>query len=176
VTALDDEAFAAQLRDFRSTAFRWEVQRAYRVPEEDETVARFLAGHPEPPTEVPYLREWFNLVAGHTAAGRRIARVRVHEDPPTDYQRWERWIDRWNIGAGETITYLTRSDARAAGLLPAAGDADWWLLDSARLLVMHFDDAGTRTGAELITEPAAVARAHAWWDVAARHSAPRGRE
>ena len=66
-------------------------------------MAKFLAGEPEPPTEVPVLRAWFEQVAGLTRRGRRFERVRVHEDPPPGYQRWERWIDPWNVAAGETI-------------------------------------------------------------------------
>jgi hypothetical protein len=110
-TALTGEEFADQFRRFEHTAFRLELQRAYREPSEAETVAKFLGGDPEPPTQVDGLRAWFEQVAAQTREGKCIERVRVHEDPPTDYQRWERWIDRWNTEAGETIRYLTRPRA-----------------------------------------------------------------
>jgi len=171
-TALTAEAFAAELATFRHTAFRLELQPAYREPSEAETVAKFLAGTPEPPTAVAGLREWFDQIAAQAREGKRIERVRVHEDPPTDYQRWERWIGRWNTDAGETIRYLTRRRAHEIGLLPAAGTTDWWLLDSSRLILMTFDAAGNRVHDELETDPAIVVRACAWRDLAVHHSAP----
>jgi hypothetical protein len=172
VTALTQAEFSAALRTFDHTAFRLELQPAYREPTEQETVAKFLAGEPESPTEVAVLRAWFDQVSELTSLGKRIERVRVHDDPPTDYQRWERWIGSWNIAAGETIRYLTRPHAHEIGLLPAAGTQDWWLLDSNRLIVMRFDDIGRRIHNELVTDSATVVQACAWRDLAVHYSAP----
>ena len=171
VTLTPDE-FGPAVQSFRYTAFRLELQHAYREPGEPETVAKFLAGTPEPPTEVEGLRLWFDAIARQTAQGKRIERVRVHEDPPTGYQQWERWIDPWNVAAGETMRYLTRQRAHEIGLLPAAGDIDWWLLDSDRLILMHFDEHGNRIHNELETEPSIVVQACAWRDLAVHYSAP----
>ena len=41
-------------------------------------------------------------------------------------------------------------------MLPAAGVEDWWLLDSARLIVMRFDREGHRIENELVTDPVTV--------------------
>lgn len=172
MTQLSDNEWAEQLRAFDRTAFRWECQPAYTEAEESDTVARFLAGDPEPPVEVPELAEWFDQVRRLTATGRRIARVRVHDDPPTPYQRWVRWIDAWNTEAGETIRYVTRGHARAAGLGPALGDVDWWLMDDERLIVMRFDAAGHRVENELVTDPERVEQACTWRDLAVHHSTP----
>lgn len=172
MTALTQDQWAEQLRTFRYTAFRLELQPAYREDYETDTVARFLAGNPEHPTASAGLREWFAQVAEQSAQGKRVERVRIHEDPPTAYQRWERWIDPWNIEAGENIRYLTRARAHDIGLLPGAGPGDWWLLDSNRLMVMHFDAVGNRIRNELITDPAIVVQACAWRDVAIHYSAP----
>jgi Family of unknown function (DUF6879) len=171
-SALSNAEFGALLRAFEHTAFRLELQPVYLEPSEHDTVARFLAGEPEPPTEVEGLRAWFGQVADLTKQGKRIDRVRVHEDPPTDYQRWERWIGRWNTEAGETIRYITRHRAHEVGLLPAAGTRDWWLLDSSRLVVMTFDEEGHRIQNELITDPTIVVQACAWRDLAVHYSAP----
>ncbi|MBX6722542.1 MAG: hypothetical protein IRY92_04760 [Dactylosporangium sp.] len=169
---LTEDEFGELLRTFEVDAFRLELQRQYAEPEEEATVARFLAGDPEPPTAVASLKAWFDQVAVLSAAGKRIERVRVHEDPPTPYQRWERWIGKWNIEAGETIRYMTRAEALQIGLLPAAGDRDWWLLDSSRLIRMSFDNQGHRVLTELVEDPDAVAQAGAWRDLAIRHSRP----
>jgi hypothetical protein len=168
--SLTDEEFAAELSGFERTAFRLELQRAYAEPEEEATVACFQSGSPEPPTEVPALRGWYEQTAQLIAEGRAMARVRVHEDPPTAYQRWERWAGQWNIAAGEEIRYLTRNRAHEVGLLPAAGEADWWLLDSQRLILMRFDDQHHRVSTELVTDPVAVAQACAWRDLAAHYA------
>ncbi|MGX7669886.1 DUF6879 family protein [Plantactinospora sp. DSM 117369] len=171
-TLLTDVEFAEHLRTFTRTARRLELQPVYLEPEEEATVAKFVAGQPEPPTEVPGLRSWFEQIAELTVAGKHVERVRVHEDLPTDYQRWERWAGQWNTAAGETIRYMTRTQAHAIGLLPAAGDVDWWLLDSELLIMMMFDGDGHRTRNELVADPLIVAQAQAWWDLAVRHSTP----
>jgi hypothetical protein len=171
VTLSQDE-FGPAVLSFRHTAFRLELQRGYREPGESETVAKFLAGEPEPPTEVEGLRLWFDAIRERTRQGMRIERVRVHEDPPTGYQRWERWIDPWNIAAGEVMRYLTRQRTHEIGLLPDVGDKDWWLLDSNRLILMRFDEQGNRIHNELETDPAIVVRACAWRDLAVHYSAP----
>jgi hypothetical protein len=141
------------LRSFEHTAFRLELQRSYSVPAEAERVSRFLAGDLTPPTDMPAAQAWFNQVAAQAAEGKRIERVRVQEEPPTPYQRWERWYGHWNTEAGESIRYMTRQRAHEVGLLPAAGDDDWWLSDSCRLMVMRFDNEGRRIETELVATP-----------------------
>lgn len=165
-TLLTDAQFSATLAEYERTAFRLEHQTAYTEPDEHGMVQRFLDGNPQNPTESPGLAAWFAQVAAQTAAGKTMRRVRVHDDPPTGYQRWLRWLDHWNTQAGERIDYLTRAQAEQIGLLPAAGPADWWLLDDARLIVMHFDSAHRRIRNYLETDPRIVAQACAWRDLA----------
>jgi hypothetical protein len=165
-TPLTAADFAEAFRTFTSTAFRLELQAAYSEPIERETLAKFLAGEPEPPTEVPAFQAWLEQVKGMASEGRRIERVRVHEDPPTDYQRWERWVGNWNVEAGEVIHYLTRRQAEVAGLLPVLGTEDWWLFDSSRLIVMRFDDQHRRISDELFVDAEHLERARAWRDLA----------
>jgi hypothetical protein len=167
-TRLTSAEFADEFNRFSATAFRLELQPAYVEPVEAETLAKFLAGHPEEPTCVPAIKQWLDQVAAMAQEGRHIERVRVHEDPPTDYQRWERWAGRWNVEAGEKIHYLTREHAEAAGLLPGAGDVDWWLFDSKRLIVMRFDEDHHRISNELVTDQDSIQRACAWRDLAVR--------
>jgi transcriptional regulator with XRE-family HTH domain len=168
---LSADEFAEQLRSFSDSAFRLELQPAYLEPVEREGLAKFLAGHPEPPTEIPGLDSWFEQIAELTRQGKRVERVRVHEDPPTGYQQWARWASRWSIAAGEVIRYLTRATAHEIGLLPADSDRDWWLLDSDRLIVMSFDAEGRRIRNTLVTDHATVAQACAWRDRAIHHGA-----
>jgi hypothetical protein len=168
--ALTPVEFGEVLHEFEHTAFRLELQSSYLEQEEAGIFAAFLRGEPEPPTTVDELGVWFGRIAAHVQQGKRIERVRVHQDPPTDYQRFERWLDRWNRQAGETMRYLTWQRAHEIGLLPAAGNTDWWLLDSSRLIAMRFDDEGHRVQNELITDPAVVIKACMWRDLAVHHS------
>lgn len=170
MTLLSEAEFYEALLGFKHTAFRLELQRSYAEPHEEPQFAAFLRGDPQPGPDDPALRDWYESVAEHVAQGGRMERVRVQEDPPTDYQQFERWLDRWNIAAGEVMRYMARGRAYEVGLLPAAGDADWWLVDSARLIVMRFDGAGHRIANELITDPETVLQACKWRDLAVHHS------
>lgn len=162
--------FGEVIHEFDRTAFRLELQDGYAEAEEDALFAAFLRGEARPPTTVPELSEWYDRIAQHVGLGKRIERVRVQQDPPTDYQRFERWLERWNRQAGENIRYLTRQQAHEIGLLPAAGSTDWWLLDSARLVTMRFDNEGHRVKNELIDDPEVVLQACKWRDLAIHHS------
>jgi hypothetical protein len=167
---VSDAEFFDVLHDFEYTAFRLELQDSYAEPREDELYAAYLRGEHIDPTAVPELAEWFARIAEHVHGhGKRVGRVRVQRDPATDYQRFERSLDRWNIEAGETMRYMTVVKARGVGLLPAAGNDDWWLLDSSRLLVMRFD-GGRRLSNELISDPSRVLQACKWRDLAVHHS------
>lgn len=167
---LSNAQFGEVLQTFRHTAFRLELQRAYIEPDERGLLGAYLRGEPRVPTSVPGFARWYERVAGHVGQGRRMDRVRVQDEPPTHYQRFERWLDQWNEPAGEVIRYMTRKRAYEVGLLPDAGDTDWWLLDSSRLLVMRFDAAGHRVENEMVTDPPAVVQACAWRDLAVHHS------
>lgn len=160
-TTIDDAEYWRQLASYERSAWRFEQQPAYWVGYEREQFDRFLAGDPELPTDNTDLRDWFTQVGQQVTDGKTIGRVRIVEEPPTDYQRWMLWMDRWNRDAGETIQYLTRSAARDAGL-PVDDGKDWWLFDDERLLLMHFDDEYRRIKAELLVDEPEVAQARAW--------------
>lgn len=165
--------FGALIAGAEHTAFRLELQPGYSEPGEAALFDAFLQGErPVPPDVDPELADWYAQIAAQTEAGIRVERVRVQEDPPTAYQEFERWLDPWNIGAGEVIRYLTRADAHEIGLLPAAGNCDWWLLDSCRLIVMTFDDEGRRIHDILTKDPADVIKACRWRDLATHYSTP----
>lgn len=167
---ITDAEFGEILHKFEHTAFRLELQPTYLEPSEAELFAAYLRGEPEPPTTVAQLAKWYERVAGHVRQGKRIERVRVQDDPPTDYQRFERWLDRWNREAGEVMRYMTRPRAHEVGLLPDVGRRDWWLLDSSWLISMSFDDKGHRIKNELITTAGVVLQACKWRDLAVHHS------
>lgn len=154
--------FWQQLATYRNSAWRWENQPVYEITDEAASIDAFLANRPADPMDDPYLAPWMRQVSEQTAAGKAIGRVRVLEEPPTDYQRWELWLDAWNTAAGEEIQYLTRTQARRLADHAPFGDADWWLFDDARVMIMHFDARGRRIRVELSDEPEDVAAAIAF--------------
>lgn len=160
--------FGQLIMAFESTLFRLEQQPAYAVDTEAEQYAAFRAGDMRDPLELPGFAAWLEQVQAWTDQGRRIQRVRIQEDPPTDYQRWARLVGRWNIDAGEDIRYATQPRAREVGLLPDAGPHDWWFVDDKVLLRMTFADDNRCIERHLITDEASLDRARAWRELAIR--------
>ncbi|MEM9563092.1 MAG: DUF6879 family protein [Actinomycetota bacterium] len=70
-----------------------------------------------------------------------LARLRVMDDPPTDYQRWSAFTAmHLNNPNGEDIRYLARGAAAEVGI--STDDGDWWLIDGSSVLLMHFGTDG----------------------------------
>lgn len=168
---ISEGEFDEQLRTFGREAFRLETRPFYALSYERGEFERFLAGDPTPPLLVTWWRPWLDQILAMTRQGKRIARVRILAEPPTDYQRWLRWADPWHAGAGEDIRYLPRSMAEQIGL-PLVHD--WWLLDDERLIIMKFTDEGEIAGKSLITDPSVVRPYRTWRDLAIRCSAAAG--
>jgi hypothetical protein len=154
---------------FEQEAFRLEVQPTYVLDYEQEAVNEFLQGEPRPVTEHRFYADWLSQIKAATNEGRRILRVRVLSDPPTDYQRWEVWASRWNTDAGEQIRYLGRSQAIKAGV-PLTDD--WWLFDRQQLARMRFAADGTGLGGYIVSDPETITQHCKWRDLAVRLSAP----
>jgi hypothetical protein len=162
---LTGEDFRRLCVSFEHTAFRLETRDRYLDDEEQEPLRRFLAG--EPPDDA-WFTEWSETVGQLTAEGRRMKRVRVVSEPHSDYTRFG--IDlarRLNVPSGEDIRYLPRHRAQELSL----PDEDFWLLDSSRVLTLHFDN-DVLLGAELITDPAEVVRRGYWRDAGWHYAVP----
>jgi hypothetical protein len=166
---LTPEDFNVLFGQFRHYAFRLEVQPTYKADYEQEALNDFLRGEPRPAPEYDYYAPWLASVREVTAEGRRIERVRVLQEPPTDYQRFELWMARYNIAAGELLRCMTVKQAGAAGVPTTS---DWWLFDSTTLAVMRFSADGVPQGGRIITDPTTVSRYNSWRDLAVAHSTP----
>jgi hypothetical protein len=164
---LTGDELVARIGAVRHSALRWECQPHYDEPSEVDEVRAWEDGNPIVPVDDP----WFGMVRGLTAAGRRVARVRVHEEPPTSYQQWLDWLA--TVGskpAGEEVRVISRARALEVGL--PASRSDWWLLDGRQLIVMTFNPDGRLTSTVSTRSPLRVLRARAQWDLAVRHSTP----
>ena len=166
--AITGGEFGHYMRTFESSAFRLEQQPGYAVDYEAEQLAAFRAGEVRDPREMPEFATWLPTVGEHVAQGRQIERVRIHQEPPTDYQRWTRYVGQWNVEAGEIIHYATTEQAHQVGLLPEAGPYDWWFLDDARILRMTFNDAHLCTERRLLTDEQSLELARTWRERAIR--------
>jgi hypothetical protein len=166
-----DAEWSEAVQTFDHTAFRLELRPHYDEPGEFEAAARFVDGDRTLDRSDPGWLSWMDHISAAVAAGKRVERVRVFEDPPTGYQRWLRWVSQLNVEAGEVMRYITRQRAEEVGLVPKGGLLeDWWLLDSRRLVVMTWEPSGRRVKDELDSAPEAVAAACALRDIAIHHS------
>ncbi len=163
---LTNAEFAQQLRDYRRTAYRFELQPYYMVNGEQESFRHFLEGRPVSPLNIEEDRAWLERVKERSAEGAEMARVRVHQDPPTDYQRWMRYRGAFNEQYGETIYYFTVAQAITAGILGGVALRDWWFFDDERLMVLTHNTEGRRIQTELITDETELKMARALWDLA----------
>lgn len=150
-----------------SDAFRVEGEPSYLTsPAEAEALAGFVAGNPQPPSVFPVWQSWLDQVRVWISQGKTVARVRVIDDPPTDYQRWSLWCARWHCDAGEDIRYLSRETASGLGI----PRGDWQMFDHNRVVLMAFTDTGKPSGKTLVTEPAVILKYRSWRSLALRHA------
>jgi hypothetical protein len=84
---LTPEDFNNLFGRFQQEAFRLEVQPVYALDYEREAFDAFLRGESHPATDYDWYRPWLDQIRKATGQGRRVARVRVLAEPPTNYQR-----------------------------------------------------------------------------------------
>lgn len=161
----DPDSFEHLMASFRRTAFKLEVRRSYGIASEDAAFQDFRNGR-EP--GIDWLSDWLDSARRHTAAGKRIERVRVVDDPPSDFLRFELTITPHNLAAGEDIRYLSRDKAAQLSL----PHQDFWIFDEATVLVVHFAGDDTFTGVESIKESSVVRRYLAAREAAWQHALP----
>lgn len=159
---LTGQAFADFVLGYEHTAFRFEIRERYNEPEEAEQVRRFLAGAPD----YAWNEEWAAMMRKRTSQGQRMERVRVVDEPHSDYTRFGLDLARINVAAGEDIRYLPRAMAENLDL----PGHDFWLIDSSSVGILRFGNDHVLLGAEILTDPEAVVR-HSYWRNVAWHNA-----
>jgi hypothetical protein len=142
------------------TAFRLEYQRQ-PLPGEQAAVEHWLNGNRTVPWEWPEWRNWLDLAWRHVSRGNEIQRVRLVDDPPTDYQHWAIQCTPWHEQAGDRIRYLQRSVAKQLGI-PAT---NWWLFDDTNVVQLNYD--GGEAPSKILVTDAAEIRKHQRWRVLA---------
>jgi hypothetical protein len=154
------EDFDALFDRFHSTVVRLETLPAYSAGgAEAERIEAWRRGEPRPERSVR-TSPWLARIAVTTAtAGKSWSRVRVLDDPPTDYQRYQLASYVESQAAGEVVSVARRGDVRFE-LGP-----DFWLFDGgtddAYAAVMRYDVDGKWLGVNLVTDTESVADMHA---------------
>ncbi|MET9497687.1 DUF6879 family protein [Streptomyces sp. NPDC006552] len=163
---IDDATFGTYFEEFAHTAWRLEARRGYGSDRSSEKYRQYLQTG-EVPTDTT--RPWCVNVRAQTSAGKRIERVRIVDSPPTEEQMYLLAGAASNNAAGEDIRNMWRVDAEDLGL-PAL---DFWLFDARCALVLHFDDADSYLGAELVEDPARLVQFCQIRDAAWHHAVRR---
>jgi hypothetical protein len=159
---LEGEEFGRLFEAFERTAFRLETLAVYDVEDEQEEIARFLAGQDMGP-------EWDDnpWVRSMTDMGKAVSRVHVLRSPLTDYLRYELAAYPGNITAGESIGVIDLAEQHVPGL----PDHDFWLFDDRDVYRMHYTPEGGFVGAELLPGDR-LAEYLGYRDLARAHAVP----
>lgn len=97
-------------------------------------------------------RPFHDQIADAVARGVVVRRARVVSEPVTDYIRWEHYVTRANIEAGEQVRWLPRQQT-ADLLMPGC---DFWIFDSRVIRVHNFAGNGDFMGEDFLDDPALV--------------------
>jgi len=155
VTGLDAAAFDALFNDFYFDVVRLETLPAYSVGgAEQQRIVAWREGLPRPERSVR-TDPWLARIATSTVrGGLSWRRVRVFDDPPSDYQRYQLESYREAQAAGDQVAIASRADVGETG-------PDVWVFDAgtqyARAVVMHYRDDGSLDRRELVEDPTTVA-------------------
>lgn len=147
--------FGALFDSFTSTVFRLELRPFYSVGgAEAERLNAFRHGTPRPERSIR-TSPWLARIATSTVLdGKTWSRVRVVDDPMTDYQRAQLESYKESQAAGEQILITGRTDR-------VSGTPDFWLFDAdgdhPHAVLMHYSNDGTVLEREHIDDPAQVA-------------------
>lgn len=120
---------------FTVSAFRLETLPAYDIGgDEAERLAAYLTCRPRPERSVR-TSPWLARIARTTAEGKTWQRVRIVDNPLTEYQRYQLESYRESQAVGEEIRIVERSDVEVP-------NQDFWLLDGELVVVLQYDDEG----------------------------------
>ncbi|KAA5836169.1 hypothetical protein F1721_07515 [Saccharopolyspora hirsuta] len=143
---LDGEQFGRYLTGYERSAWRFECQPTYTMPNEQENLRRWRAGEPKPEG---HNAGWHETVRSLVSAGKAIGRVRTVRQPLTEYQRYQLdWGIPGNIAAGEDIRVLDLTDLDLD--LPAQ---DFWLFDDSLVVDLNFNPDGTLNNVDKLEDP-----------------------
>jgi hypothetical protein len=127
-------SYAALLRDAHRNVLRLEARPHYQIPAERDMLEAFHEERPQPELPASAIAA-LDRMRQETVGGKRRQRVRVVDDPLTDYERWELvHAYPWNLEAGEEILIVERGVESL--------HHDFYLIDGRVAVLVHYDDEG----------------------------------
>lgn len=134
--------------------FRMECLPRYMVGRGEESdFQRFLAGGERP--DIERKEQWLAIPRAEEDRGLVSYRVRLFSEAMTEYERYEaEWCYIHNIAAGEDVSVLRDHEHHQPDTLIRE---DFWLVNDALLIPMHYDSHGRFRGADLTTDPELIA-------------------
>jgi hypothetical protein len=166
LSVLDAAEFDALFDAFTTEVARLETLPAYAVGgAEQQRLAAFRGGHPRPLRSVrtdPWLAR---MAVSTVVAGKSWTRIRVVDDPMTDYQRYQLASYRESQAVGEQVRIAQRVAVGEVG-------TDFWLFDRRMVVLMHYDADGRVDRRELRDDRALVDRCRDQLDAVAALAVP----
>lgn len=154
MTWLELPELTQRLGRFQERLFRMEARPEYAVAADGDDFTRFIAGETEP----TWTRKqpWLDALRAERTARKIRYRVRLLSHWLTDYERYAcEWGYALNAEAGEYIKVLRRGEHDIpAGLI----EGDFWVIDDAQVVAMHYDEHGRFEAAEVL--PPTALKAH----------------
>lgn len=140
--------FAEHYHQRGDTLFRLETLPVYDVDDDGPNYRLWLAGAAEPDPESK--GAWLKTLREEAARGLYAHRVRVFSEQLTDYERYACAFGyALNVPAGEDVRVLRRGEhVLPDGML----EHDFWLVNDAHVIPMHYDEHGRFRSAELLPE------------------------
>lgn len=138
------------LFDVARSIARLEALPAYAVGgAEKERIDAYHAGRPRPLRNV-VTDPWLARIAHRTMTDHaQWKRLRVVDEPLTDYQHYQLASYRESQAVGEQVRIARRSDVGDTG-------PDFWLFDDRRVVVMHYRPDGSLDRRELREDRATI--------------------
>lgn len=147
---VDANDFSTLFGGFHHRVVRFEALATYSIGgAEAERVQASREGRPRPERSVR-TSPWLARIAASTVAGKSWSRIRVVDEPLTEYQRYQLTGYIESQAVGERISLVLRSAMEDHA-------PDFWLFDEgspgAHAVLMHYYDDGRLDHRELVTSP-----------------------
>ncbi|MER5775835.1 DUF6879 family protein [Streptomyces sp. NPDC002039] len=140
-------SFAECVRDADGSAVHLEMRDDYG---DNERFAAWRGGERiDWDDRSSWWRPFHDQIAAAVARGLSIRRVRIVSEPVSEYIRWEHYVTRANLAAGEQVRWVSRRLASDL-VLPCN---DYWLFDDSLARVHHFAGDGSLVTDEFTSEP-----------------------
>lgn len=165
-----DDLFSQALTGARRTACHLEQRDVYALA--DTHRASYEAFTGSGVVDAGFLAPWADTVYAAVGRGVEFRRLRIVSEPLSDYLKWEHALTGANLDAGEEVRWLSRRTCPAVAVVPF----DFWVFDSATVLVNHFagDGSWPEPSAEIRTDPALVKLVTESFEAAWSQGVPHG--